>query len=329
MKIAILYSKPEMEAPKDELDVLVQADAVAGALSSLGHVSEAVPVDLNMTELMARLREVKPDLVFNLVESLAGQDRLIHLIPAVLDYLQIPYTGAKTEAVFLTSNKLLAKDTLKANGVATPEWLTMEDNAADNTLPGKYIIKSVWDHASKGLDEHSVVAVRDRPRLLKEMELRKSSLGGECYAEAFIEGREFNLSILAGAKGPEILPPAEIRFGDHMPGKINIVGYRAKWHEDSSEYESTNRHFDFPPADEPLLQNLKTVAARCWRLFSLRGYARVDFRVDHNGAPWVLEVNVNPCLSPDAGFAAAVERAGLSFKQAIERIIEDTMRNRT
>jgi D-alanine-D-alanine ligase len=273
--------------------------------------------------MMEKLQALQPDLVFNLVESLAGQDRLIHIIPSVLDMLHIPYTGAKTDALFLTSNKLLAKNILKANGIATPEWLTMEEAVPDNAVQGKYIIKSVWDHASRGLDEHSVVPGQNRRHLMKEMAARKERLGGDCYAEAFIDGREFNLSLLAGTNGPDVLPPAEIRFDADMPGNIHIVGYRAKWDDTSQEYEATTRCFDFTPGDEGLLNHLKNMAVRCWHLFSLNGYGRVDFRVDHDGSPWVLEVNTNPCLSPDAGFAAAVKEAGLSFEQATSRIIND------
>ena len=135
--------------------------------------------------------------------------------------------------------------------------------------------------------------------------------GGECFAEAYIDGREFNLSLLASKAGPQVLPPAEIRFEDYPEGKTRIVGYRAKWHESSFEYLHTVRSFEFPPEDDELLSRLKDLAVRCWSLFDLRGYARVDFRVDRDGRPWVLEVNVNPCLSPDAGFfAAAATRPG-------------------
>ena len=97
------------------------------------------------------------------------------------------------------------------------------------------------------------------------------------------------------------------------PGKPRIVDYAAKWHAGSFEFCNTVRRFEFDAADRPLLARLEDVAKACWRLFGLRGYARVDFRVDAAGRPWVLEVNVNPCLSPDAGFAAAAARRGLDL----------------
>jgi D-alanine-D-alanine ligase len=326
MKIAILYSEQTDASSKDEQDVLVQFNAVSSATRSIGHTPLGLAVNMNLTDVAKNLGAAKPDLVFNLVESLAGHDRLLHIIPSLLDILNIPYTGAKTDALFMTSNKILAKQTLKAAGIATPDWLTLEEYESSRMLPDACIIKSVWDHASKGLNEHSVVPGMDMRHLFNELTARKKKFGGDWFAETFIAGREFNLSILAGKEEPEILPAAEIRFGENMPGKINIVGYRAKWEENSLEYASTNRHFDFSPNDKRLLNKLKDIAQDCWRLFSLRGYARVDFRVDQTGTPWVLEVNANPCLSPDAGFAAAVEQAGISFEQAIEKIIADALR---
>ena len=85
------------------------------------------------------------------------------------------------------------------------------------------------------------------------------------------------------------------------------------------------RSFQFPPEDSPLLDRMADLAKRCWHLFGLHGYARVDFRVDHDNNPWILEVNANPCLSPDAGFAATAARAGLPFGEVVERIVNETL----
>ena len=105
-----------------------------------------------------------------------------------------------------------------------------------------------------------------------------------------------------------------------------MLCYRAKWATDSFEYEHTRRSFDFSPPDEPLLRQLADIAKHCWDAFDLCGYARVDFRVDQAGQPWVLEVNANPCLSPDGGFVAAAEQSGLDYNGLIDRIIRDIPR---
>ena len=323
MKCAVLHGEVPASAGRDEQDVLIQAGCVSRSLAEQGYEPAVIPVSANFLHLMDRLNVIQPDFVFNLVESILGQGRLIHMAPSILDYLKIPYTGARTEAIFVTSQKLMAKKFLQMNGLDTPPWITLDDAQGKPFAPGLYIIKSVWEHASVGLDEDSVVSVQHEKKLHKLMISKRESLGGACFAELFVAGREFNLSMLAGPEGPEVLPPAEIRFDDYPPEKLHVVGYRAKWDEDSFEYRHTPRTFEFPAEDAPLLLKLMDLAIACWQLFDLKGYARVDFRVDEAGRPWILEINANSCLSPDGGFYAAAERRGLGFNQVIERIIAD------
>ena len=339
MKVAVIHGEVAEGAGRDEKDVLVQVDVVSEGLAALGHEPVAVPVSLNLEEAARTLTALHPAIAFNLVESLSGKGSLIHIVPALLDALKIPYTGSGTEAIILTSNKVLAKKWLGAAGLPTPPWFTAAERREELRVSGPWLVKSAWEHASIGLDEDSVIPEADRGRLLAEMEARRDMLGGACLAEAFIDGREFNLSLLAGGRdpgcglngcagpplacrnGPEVLPPAEIRFDAYPSGKVRVVGYRSKWEEGSFEFNHTPRSFEFPETDAPLLARLKELAVRCWRLFDLKGYARVDFRVDKEGRPWILEVNTNPCLSPDAGFHAATLRAGLTFSEVLKRII--------
>jgi D-alanine-D-alanine ligase len=322
-RIAILHGEVPENAPEDEQDVLVEVETVKGALGRMGY--EAVPVVfcLDVPRALSALRKIEPALVFNLVESVQGKDRLIHLAPAVLDSVGLPYTGSPTEAIFLTSHKLLTKRFLRSANIATPAWFCRD--IADGTLlprGGRYIIKSVWEHASIGLDGGSIVETDDPAELRRRLEERAALMKGEVFAEAFVDGREFNISLLEGPDGPEVLPHAEILFVDYPEGKPRVVDYKAKWDEKSFEYSHTPRSFEFPTSDAGLLASLSELSKECWRLFGLRGYARVDFRVDAKGRPWVLEINANPCLSPDGGFYAAVRQAGLSIEEAVQRILD-------
>ncbi|MFH1079554.1 MAG: D-alanine--D-alanine ligase [Pseudomonadota bacterium] len=324
MKAVVLHGEVPEGAGRDEQDVLVQAGHVSRSLAEQGYKPTVLAVSANFSRLIDQLNILQPDFAFNLVESILGQGRLIHMTPSILDCLNIPYTGARTEAIFVTSQKLLAKRYLQMRGLDTPPWISPDESHANPFTPGSYVIKSVWEHASVGLDEDSIVSVQNEKKLHKIMKSKRDRLGGACFAEAFIAGREFNLSLLAGPDGPEVLPPAEIRFDDYPPGKHRVVGYRAKWDEDSFEYQNTPRAFEFPAEDALLLEKLKKMSLECWQIFDLKGYARVDFRVDQEGRPWILEINTNPCLSPDAGFHAAAERAGLKTNGIIERIVNDT-----
>lgn len=320
-KVAVLYGAVAADAGPDEQDVLVEVETVSRGLAGLGYQPVAVPITLDLEAARRRLMHLRPAFVFNLVESVEGQGRLIHLAPALLESLGLPYTGSGADAAYVSSNKLLAKRLMATGGVATPAL------AASGQLPqfpGPYIVKSVWEHASIGLEDGSVTS--ERARLAGILRRRQRRYGGEWFVEAYVEGREFNLSLLARDGGAELLPPAEMCFVDYPPGKPRIVNYAAKWEEGSFEFHATQRRFDFPAADGSLLARLSQTALACWRLFDLHGYARVDCRVDAAGAVQVLEVNINPCLSPDAGFAAAAARAGLDISAILRRIVADCQR---
>ena len=182
-----------------------------------------------------------------------------------------------------------------------------------------YIAKPLWEDASVGINDNSIFK-GNNTAIPEEYQLK---YGKDFFIEEYIDGREFNLSILGGPEGVQVLPPAEILFQNFPEGKPRIVGYEAKWDEYSFEYQNTPRTFEFGENDLPLLSKLEEIAYKCWDAFNLKGYARVDFRVDSNNQPYVLEVNANPCISPDSGFYAACQRAGLSFTQVIQRIISD------
>jgi len=326
MKTAILFAKPQPDAPADEADTLHEVAVVRRALEEIGSAVTEVPLGLDLEEAAGALARLAPDVAFNLVESVEGRGRLIHLGPSLLEHLGIPYTGAPLDAIFLTSNKLTAKRLMAAEGIPTPPWNLVE-SAADApggtpSFPGPYIVKSVWEHASIGLDDGSVA---DDGAALAAEAARRPAESFPLFVERFIDGREFNIALLGGTGSaePEVLPHAEILFQGFPEGKPKIVGYRAKWEDDSFESRNTVRSLDFPAGDAALLDALSAWSLRCWRLFGLRGYARVDFRVDRAGRPWVLEVNANPCISPDAGFMAAAGRRGMDTARVVRRIVAD------
>lgn len=325
-KALILYDRiVEDGGDPDQRDVLMQAEAVANALAEMGLEPACGFFSLDLAGFVKTLRTSAPDFVFNLVESVEGYGRLIHFAPTLLDILGIPYTGSGADSLYLTSHKRMAKKWLRSAGIPTPESYSLSDlRRGRDFVAGRYIVKSVWEHASIGLGEDSVIVAEDPACLLTGIEKRLSGPGGEAFAELYIEGREFNLSLLASPEGPEVLPPAEMRFEHYPPGKLKMVDYKAKWDEASFEYQHTRRNFRFPRSDEPLLRRLGDLARQCWSLYHLRGYARVDFRVDEENRPWVLEINANPCLAPDAGFIAAAAEAGLTFRQVVESILLDS-----
>ncbi|MCB9683477.1 MAG: ATP-grasp domain-containing protein [Alphaproteobacteria bacterium] len=315
MRVALLHERLSGDARTDEKDALVQRDELAAALRRLGHETVFADLDLDLATATRRLRELAPDVVFNLVEAVGGQARLVDVVPGLLDGLGLPFTGNGQVAMFLTSHKRVAKERLGALGLPTPALL------GDGPRVGRWIVKPVWEDASVGIDDGAVVDADQVDRALRE----RGAVYGEVFAEAYVEGRELNLSLLADGDSVVCLPPAEIAFEGFPEGKPRIVGYAAKWDEGSFEYARTPRTLDFPDDDAPLLRRVADLAVRCWYGFGLTGYARVDFRVDRDGQPFVLEVNANPCLASDAGFMAASARAGLGVDAVVARLLDDAL----
>lgn len=315
----ILHSRIEAGAAADDLDTLVQVHAVDAALRELGFSVRKAELGRHLDEAARVIASPRPDLVFNLVEQVDGRDALLPLAGFLLDRAGIPYTGAPSAALAATTDKIMAKRLMRSAGIPTPDWAEAANAAAADAEGTHWIVKSTTEHASFGLSADSVVPGARVPQRLRQSRLEH---GGSWFAERYVEGREFNVALLSDGTKPRALPVAEIVFVDFPEGAPAIVDYDAKWKPESRAYRDTRRRF-MSAAEAPLAGKLGELALRCWDLFGLRGYARVDFRVDREGNPWVLEVNANPCLSPDAGFAAAAEAARIGFPEVVARIVED------
>jgi D-alanine-D-alanine ligase len=314
-KVALLHDAAAAAGRPDSSDTLVEAQAIATACATLGYDTAILPVGLDLGALEQALTALAPAVVFNLIESLEGRGRLLHVAPALVESLDLPLTGCSALALAATSDKLAAKTLLTIADLATPAVF-----GAAGSGTGPWIVKSVHEHASLGIDDSSVA---DGAAVAGVLAARGAAFGGRWFAERFVAGRELNVAVIAAPTGPRVLPVAEICFEGFPADKPAIVGYAAKWDTGSFEYRNTERSFDVEPA---LAARAQRLALACWRLFALDGYARVDFRVDGSGMLFVLEVNANPCLSPDAGFAAALAHAGVGYVEAIGWLLSDAER---
>jgi D-alanine-D-alanine ligase len=333
MRVAFIYN----ESAEDPAHAAEEQDPtqspIIEALCRLGHEVTPIACTLDLATVRQKIERAKPDAVFNRVESLGGTDAMIAVIPLLLESMRIPYTGCSAEALAATASKLAVKQRLAAAGLPTPGWITTNGSChGDVEWPHRssniqhpassiqFILKSVYEHASFELDDSAVIEAENVHDIVRAIREREVQTARPYFAERFIAGREFNLSVWGA--GPEVLPPAEIDFSEFPPGKPHIVAYRAKCDVDSFEFHHTPRRFDFPSAEAPLLAHLGELAIDCWRRFNLRGFARVDFRVGADGRPSILEINPNPCLSPNAGFPAALKHSGLEYDEAIGRLLD-------
>ncbi len=123
-----------------------------------------------------------------------------------------------------------------------------------------------------------------------------------------------------------MLPIAEMRFQDYPEGKPRIMGYTAKWEEESFEYTHTQRTFKLPVKDNDIKEEMERICKKCWNNLGFKGYVRIDFRMAADRIPLVIDLNLNPCISQSGGFVAAAKKAGYKFVDVIRQIIEEAMK---
>jgi D-alanine-D-alanine ligase len=317
MRITALHSDIAPDARPDDQDTLLQAVAIERTLKALGHEAACCAFVPDSAWLESTLARECPDLVFNLVETVWGSGAHAPMAPAMLSQFGVPFTGCGASPIAACGDKIFAKKVLQAAGLPTPQW--SEPPAWRDIGDARWIVKSVSEDASLGLDDGAVV--RGREAVAARAQACAARFGGRWFAEGFVEGREFNVALLERYGAPFALPIGEMLFEQWDEARPRIIGYAAKWDETATEYRDTTRVFDWHQRDSRLNRMLEFLARECWMLFGLTGYARVDFRVDPEGKPYILEVNPNPCLEPDAGFAAACEQAGMTYEDLIAHVV--------
>jgi D-alanine-D-alanine ligase len=265
--------------------------------------------------------------VFNLMEAPAGRPEALLGAAAVLELLGVPFTGSPSGVLWVTTDKLATRAVLAAEGLPVAPGGRLDPDRPDllSRISGPWILKPACEDASLGLEGDPVCATPEAA-IGRARELAARFPGQAVVAETFLPGRELNVSLLAGsADEVEVLPVAEIVYEGFPDGMSRVLGYDAKWHEESFAYTHTVRHFPEDPADAALLASAGELSRAAWRIFGLRGYARVDLRLDEAGEPRILEINANPCLAADGGFMAAAARASLSPGDVVERILRDAV----
>jgi D-alanine-D-alanine ligase len=219
----------------------------------------------------------------------------------------------------LALNKQLAKQVLRMNKIPVPRGMLLSSPEFDwqGELSFPLIVKPAQEDASVGITPSSVV--EDEWELRFQVERLFQQLRQPLLVEEYIHGREINIAVL-GNEPPECLPLSEIDFSHMPPGYPHIVTYNAKWKKDSLEYQGT---LPICPAEvEPdIAARLRQVALAAYEATGCRDYARVDIRVDAEGNIYVVEVNPNPDISPDAGLARAAQAAGLGYQQLILKLV--------
>ncbi len=324
MNLCILYNRdadllendPGREAREDVSRV---ASALGHALREDGHRVELMGVGSDPLGFVGALQDDPPDLVLNLCESLAADSRGEMAVPCLLDLLGIPYTGSSALSLGIALHKNKAKDLLRGCGVRTPEFRVLEhvEDVVTVDLPFPLIVKPAREDASVGIELDSVV--RDRAALGRAVGRILETFKQPALVEQFIEGREIYVPIL-GNQPRRALPLTEIHFGQSFAGRPNIVSYRAKWESESDEYKDSPSG---PCTIEPELEaRIVATAFAAFGALDIRDYGRVDVRLSPEGLPYVIDINPNCDLHPDAGFSRAAAAAGISYPALARRLVE-------
>ncbi|MBL9125202.1 MAG: hypothetical protein JNG90_16315 [Planctomycetaceae bacterium] len=342
--VLILYNAPTLAAnhpdAASEAGVWESVEAFARALSPAEFDVEL----LGLTSTLEPLLQCaggsrRPDAVVNFCEGFAGDPALEAHLAALLDLLGLPYTGASAETLWLTRDKARTKLLLAAAGLPAPAgWKILareplprladvrDRSTATGLGPGPWFVKPAAQDASLGIGPESVVT--DWAQLAAQIESVRQRFG-DVLVEPYLAGREFNVSVIdplesPAAGEPRVLPLAEIQFADRgQPWPI--VTYDAKWSPESRDWGATPVTC---PADveAELAERLREIARQAFRALACRDYARVDFRVDAAGHPWILEVNANPDLSPGAGFARSLQAGGIAYDEFARHLVRNTAR---
>jgi D-alanine-D-alanine ligase len=316
----------EIPSPIDlsEVGVMEEMEDIKAAIDQLGYKSRIFNVNSDIYRLIDFLRTEKPDLIFNLVECLENESLQEMNVAGLYELLKIPYTGAGPLALGIALHKPRVKELLHARGIRTPEsqvFRVAEKISLKEGMTFPLIVKPSHEDGSVGISDASIVSTPGELR--KRIQHIHHEFDQPALVEQYIEGRELNVAIL-GDKNPQVLPISEIDFSGLLPGMHHIVSYEAKWLHGTVAYEGTR---GVCPTKLPAGKDaeIKRTALECFRLIGCRDYARVDFRFTPAGDPYVLEVNPNPDISDDAGFARSARAAGYSFPATIGKIIESAL----
>lgn len=305
-----------------EVGVLEEREHVQEALSKNGYKTSLFNMNSDIKRLIAFIEDKEPDLIFNLCESVGDESTHEMFVAGIYELMGVPYTGAGAFALGMCQNKVRTKQVLSFHKIRVPKFALYKNVGEiiedEFELRFPVIVKPSMEDASVGIDNGSVVdnfaALRKRVRFIFQ------NFDQPALVDEYIEGRELNVAVI-GNRRPAVLPISEIDFSG-LPAELpKIVTYAAKWMEGTDEYKGT---VGVCPAQlsSDIERQAKDIALRAYRIMGCRDYARVDMRLDKNNNLYVIEVNPNPDISDDAGFARSARAYGYSFDEIINKIVE-------
>lgn len=266
------------------------------------------------------LAKTEADLVFNMLEAYDADDTREPHVAAFLELLELRYTGAGPQALFLAQDKALAKKIFDFHGILTPRFASSYrgklEHADDLEFP--LIVKPGSEDGSVGIDAKAVVhSIRE---LMERVAMMEERFEGPALIEEYIEGREMYVGVIGNDK-PVALPVVELDLSRLPDGMPKIAGQEVKWDKGTRAYELT-KSAAAKNLDAETARRLQDTALQVYSSLKLRDYGRVDMRLTPDGRVYVIEANPNPWLAPEAELAIAAALGGRSYVQLIGQIVE-------
>lgn len=326
LKVLMLFSSPSNQPRgydyKEEFadpDNMYTERDVFNALKANGYEVSILGIHNNIAPLFEEIEENRPDVIFNMVEVFNGKSYLEKNIAALLEITQIPYTGAKSDNIFLCNNKGLNKKILKFHKIKIPRFYTFYRNRKV-WLPKKLklpcIVKPLCEEASRGISQASIAdnqeAFFDRIKFIHE------NMDMDAIAEEYIEGRELNVSVM-GNKKLTVLPPREMVFGE-LPEDSRIATYKAKWDNNYRNKWGIKDVYACKLANG-LEEEIVDVCKRAYRALDMSSYLRFDIRVTNEGSVYIIEPNANPCIAKTDEVAQSAAKVGITYEKLINKIV--------
>jgi D-alanine-D-alanine ligase len=323
MKIALTYNlkKKDETKPVDyfsEFDSQETINAIALALKSKGHSVDSIEVERQ--DLFSYFRNNRVDMVFNIAEGKHGKFRESE-IPAILDYLNIPYTGSNTFSLALALNKALTKKILKAENIPTPHFqvFVKGNEELDSNLRFPLIVKPNREGSAKGIGVSNVVNTKATlyDKVKEIIEIYKQ----EVLVEEFIEGKELTVGILENGK-TTILPVLEIDFSSCQKSGEYFYSWRMKEYQGNTELGLVPTLYCPARLDSHTEELVKDMALKTHRALGCSDISRTDIRLSKDNIPYVLEINPLPGLNPkESNFPVMAYAAGMKYEDLIEAIL--------
>ena len=335
MKVLLLFDVPEPFPPGHEYEDEFADRSQYGtegdvyrALQDNGHEVRLLGLCDTVQPLLDEVREHKPDLIFNLVETFGDVTHWDKNIVALIELLGVPHTGASSAALFLCNDKAMCKKILRFHRVRTPRFHTFYRGGLPwlpKTVKFPCIVKPLTEEASRGISQASIVD--DQDALAERVKMIHERMQLDAIAEEYVEGRELYVSVIGDAR-LRVLPPREMHFGQMSDDEPRIATYKAKW-DDAYRKKWGIRNTFAAGLGNGLGETIHDTAKRAYRALNIRSYARFDLRVTAAGQVYVIEPNANPNIARDDEIAQSADKVGIAYPALIRTIVNQALRRQS